>query len=99
MKITIHRSHPKVRTNRNKIAISRGPLVYCLEDLDNSKAKVPKARINLNEPLKASFSNTLFNGIHIIEGKDFSDNSLLFIPYFLWANREISKMQVYVSEK
>ena len=99
MKITIHRSHPKVRTNRNKIAISRGPLVYCLEDLDNSKAKVPKARINLNEPLKASFSNTLFNGIHTIEGKDFSDNSLLFIPYFLWANREISKMQVYVSEK
>jgi hypothetical protein len=99
MKIIIHRSHPKVRTNRNKIAISRGPLVYCLEDLDNPNAKVPKARINLSEPLKASFAIKLFNGIHIIEGKDFSDNKLLFIPYFLWANRDISKMQVYVREK
>ncbi len=99
MKIIIHRSHPKVRTNRNKIALSRGPLVYCLEDIDNSKAKVPNARINLNEPLKASFSNKLFNRIYTIEGKDFSDNLLVFIPYFLWANRGISKMQVYVNEK
>nr|WP_147662877.1 beta-L-arabinofuranosidase domain-containing protein [Candidatus Prometheoarchaeum syntrophicum]QEE15983.1 hypothetical protein DSAG12_01811 [Candidatus Prometheoarchaeum syntrophicum] len=99
MIIKIHRSHPKVRTNRNKIALSRGPIVYCLEDLDNPKAKIPKACINLNEPLKASFLNNLLNGVHILEGKDCYDNSLVFIPYFLWANREISKMQVYVSEK
>ncbi len=99
MKIIIHRSHPKVRTNRNKIAISRGPLVYCLEDFDNPNAKVPKARINLNAPLKASFSDKYFNGIQIIEGKDFSDDPLVFIPYFLWANRDISKMQVHVNEK
>ena len=99
MKIIIHRSHPKVRTNRNKIAISRGPLVYCLEDLDNYKANVPKARINLEKPLEANFSNKLFNGIYIIKGKDFSDNPLVFIPYFLWANRAASKMQVYVREK
>ncbi len=99
MKILIHRSHPKVKPNRNKIAISRGPLVYCLEDLDNPGAKVPKARINLEESLKAKFSHKYFNGIQIIEGKDFLDNPLVFIPYFLWANREISKMQVYVVEK
>ncbi len=99
MKIIIHRSHPKVRTNKKKIAISRGPLVYCLENFDNPNAKVPKARINLNEPLKASFSDKYFNGIQIIEGKDFSDDPLVFIPYFLWANRDISKMQVYVNEK
>ena len=99
MQIKIHRSHHKVRTNRNKIAISRGPIVYCLEDLDNPKAKIPKANINLNKPLKSSFLNKLLNGIHIIEGTDYFDNSLVFIPYFLWANREISKMQVYVSEK
>ena len=53
----------------------------------------------LGKWLKASFSNKLFKGIHIIEGKVFSDNALLFIPYFLWANRELSKKQVYVSEK
>ncbi len=81
------------------VAISRGPLVYCLEDIDNSNAKIPNARIDLNYRLEAIFSNKFFNGIYIIKGKDFSDNFLTFIPYFLWANRGKSKMQVYVSEK
>ncbi|MHA2019808.1 MAG: glycoside hydrolase family 127 protein [Promethearchaeota archaeon] len=99
MNIKIHHSHPKVKNNKNMVAISRGPLVYCLEDIDNPNAKIPNARIDLNYRLEAIFSNKFFNGIYIIKGKDFSDNFLTFIPYFLWANRGKSKMQVYVSEK
>lgn len=31
------RSHQKVRENVRKVALVRGPLVYCLEEIDNSK--------------------------------------------------------------
>jgi DUF1680 family protein len=30
-------SHPKVRTNTGRIALQRGPVVYCLEEVDNGK--------------------------------------------------------------
>ena len=35
--INIVTSHPNVRQNHNKIAIQRGPIVYCMEESDNGK--------------------------------------------------------------
>lgn len=35
MPVELMQSHPRVRANAGKVAIQRGPLVYCLEEADN----------------------------------------------------------------
>ena len=37
MPVTVNVSNPKVRENIGRVAISRGPIVYCLEETDNGK--------------------------------------------------------------
>ena len=37
MPVTVNVSNPKVRENIGRVAISRGPIVYCLEEADNGK--------------------------------------------------------------
>ncbi|MHA1304637.1 MAG: glycoside hydrolase family 127 protein, partial [Candidatus Heimdallarchaeaceae archaeon] len=95
--IIIHRAHPKVRDNRGKIALSRGPLVYCFENIDNSHANIPNANIDLRSPIKAKEKSFPKLGkILVLEARDQSGNKLIAIPYFLWGNRECSSMQVWV---
>ena len=37
MPVLMHQAHPLVRDNRGKVAIQRGPFVYCLEEEDNGE--------------------------------------------------------------
>ena len=37
MPVSVNRAHPSVREDIGKIAVSRGPIVYCLEEADNGK--------------------------------------------------------------
>jgi DUF1680 family protein len=61
-------AHPEVRANSGRIALQRGPLVYCLEEVDNGP--------NLNDivlprdaPLKAEFDKDLLEGVVVITGE------------------------------
>ncbi len=38
--IRLRRAHPKVKGHRGKVAVTRGPLVYCLEDIDNPEVDI-----------------------------------------------------------
>ncbi|MBI9086639.1 MAG: glycoside hydrolase family 127 protein [Desulfobacterales bacterium] len=92
-----HQPHPKVKSNTGKIAISRGPIVYCLEDIDNSAAGVPDATLSLDSSFAEHHNSNLFDGITTLDSTDSAGNRLVFIPYFCWANRALSKMQVWVN--
>ena len=60
-------AHPSVRSCQNRVAIQRGPLVYCAEQADNS---VPIRRIYLPEDssLDAAFCPELLGGVVRITG-------------------------------
>ncbi|KAB8133613.1 glycoside hydrolase family 127 protein [Gracilibacillus oryzae] len=45
------RSHPKVKENAGKIALQRGPVVYCLEEIDNGEDLM-----NITIPKQAEFN-------------------------------------------
>ncbi len=98
MDIVLHRSHRRVRQNRGKIALSRGPLVYCLESIDNPAASIPEAVLDTGKALNACYSESHFGGTWLLQGTDPAGNALTFIPYFCWANRGQSEMQVWVRE-
>ena len=63
------RANPLVRQANGKIALQRGPLVYCLEEVDNPI--VPLTRISLpsESTLEAQFEPNLLGGIAVITGE------------------------------
>lgn len=60
-------SHPDVRADAGHVALQRGPLVYCLETVDNP---IPLHRIQLPETavLESHFISTLLGGVVRIQG-------------------------------
>jgi DUF1680 family protein len=95
MKVKILHSHPKVKTNFGKSTITRGPIVYCLEKVDNPKIDIFKTKI-VSKSLHAE-KVKLFGGIHIIKGQTDNGTNVVAIPYYCWANRESSEMTVKVN--
>ena len=60
-------ANPQVRADSGKVAIVRGPLVYCLEEIDNSQ-NLPAIFADTDEPLKEEKSD-LFGGIVTVKAK------------------------------
>jgi DUF1680 family protein len=61
-------SHPSVRENQGKVAIQRGPLVYCLEEADHPGG-VRTVRLPDNTILQTRFDPDLLGGVQVIEGQ------------------------------
>jgi hypothetical protein len=96
MAINLHATHYKVRSTMGQVAVSYGPLVYCLESVDQSDVNIFAAKLN-PASLISEIDDQLFGGITILRGQTVEGRSLKFIPYYLWANRGESKMTVYVN--
>jgi hypothetical protein len=78
-----------------KFVVARGPIVYCLESVDNS-VDIMNVKVN-QESLMPFFDPDLLDGTWVIKGIDVQGSPLVFIPYMLWANRGKSSMTVFVS--
>lgn len=85
MSIEVIYSNPKVRANSGKIAIQRGPLVYCLEEADNGDNLLALS-IDTNSGFKIQTNEKFMKNAIFIKGKatritedDWDDN--LYRPY------------------
>jgi DUF1680 family protein len=96
MPITVRRAHPKVKGHRGKAAITRGPLVYCLESIDNPRVDIFSVRVNM-DPLDPVSTKTELGEIVTLKGTSTDGIPLTFIPYYLWGNRGESQMTVWVN--
>jgi hypothetical protein len=94
--IRLRRAHPKVRGHAGKVAVTRGPLVYCLESMDNPGVDIFTAQLDPSS-LHDEFVSDLLGGCVVIHSKTTDGVPLKFIPYFLWANRGESQMTVWVN--
>ena len=95
MAINVLATHPKVKSTLGQVAITYGPLVYCLESSDNPEVNIFAAQLD-PASLYAEFAPDLFGGINLLRAQTTAGKPLTFIPYYLWANRGESKMTVYV---
>ena len=59
--------HHDIRQNAGQIALQRGPLVYCLEQVDNGR-RLANVAIGREAQLEVKFDRDLFGGIAIISG-------------------------------
>jgi len=96
--------HPMIGDTKGKVALMRGPVIYCLEEIDNPEYfKEVEAPVVSIDYLTVEYDKNLLGGVISIKSKAvISDNRNLevrYIPYYSWANRSEGKMKVWVSYK
>lgn len=62
------RSNPKVKENAGRMALQRGPVVYCLEEADNGQ-ELSSIKIAGNAEFRSSFRPDVLGGVVVIEGE------------------------------
>ena len=101
------RPDERIDAVRGCLAIERGPLVYCLEQVDQPDgALVDRVRIEDGpgrEVLRAVAEPDLLGGITVVEAPGRTSATgepvtLRAVPYFTWANRELGAMRVWIPE-
>jgi DUF1680 family protein len=101
MQVVLRRAFPRLHDHKNKAVLTRGPLVYCLESVDNPGVDIFTAHLNPSSvganASCVAFLPTLLGGTKVITGETTDGKDLVFIPYFLWANRVESQMTVWVN--
>jgi DUF1680 family protein len=95
-------AHEKVEADRGKVALMRGPIVYCLEALDHPDADVLTMTLPQSSPLNATHRPELLGGVTVIQGEAIAEDGhatpLTAVPYYAWANRRKGAMTVWVSQ-
>jgi hypothetical protein len=99
----------RVKDDIGKIAVQRGPLVYCAEWPDNNDGNVLNLVLNKDVELTSEFKPELLGGTEVIktlghqakrtlEGKVemLPYETVTFIPYALWNNRGPGQMMVWI---
>jgi uncharacterized protein len=96
MPVVLRKASSRVRGHKNKVTLTRGPLVYCLENIDNPRIDIFKARID-PDTIQVEKDASLFGGIQVLRGKTVDGKNITAVPYQLWANRGESQMTVWVN--
>ena len=104
-------AHPDVKADRGKVALQRGPIVFCLEWPDND-GKVLNLVIPDNAKLKAEYRPDLLSGVMVITGKaqvvkrtidgdivPAREKQFTAIPYYAWAHRGRGRMTVWPARR
>jgi uncharacterized protein len=115
-------ANPRVADDTGRIAIQRGPLIYCLEEIDQpSGVSLSDVAVNPGrhpgEQFQSESRSDLLGGMVVLHHtgavyeREASEKSLYsrygaestksrkipltFIPYYAWANRQATSMQVW----
>jgi hypothetical protein len=100
-------SHAKVEADASKVALERGPLVYCAEWPDHD-VSVLDLIVPDDAELIPKYQEDLLGGVIAIQGtvsaKTDSEDSevsteLKAIPYYAWAHRGRGEMSVWLKRK
>jgi DUF1680 family protein len=96
----------RVRESRGRVAIERGPLVYCAEWPEVDDRGALALQIDASAHMTAEVASGLLGGVTTIAAavKKVASPSAAFtnitlVPYHLWANRGAGEMSVWLSTK
>lgn len=104
-------ANSKLSVDAGKIALQRGPIIYCAEWLDNYNL-AGNIIIPQESAFTPVFKKKLLNGVTILEGSAIFVNidgdgksistsvkPMKAIPYYAWANRGKGEMVIWFPEK
>jgi DUF1680 family protein len=102
----------EVESDRGRVALSRGPLVYCIESRDNGP-KLDRYLVDAAGEYEVSFEPDVLGGVNVIratasreelvteglystEAPQRKPGQVTAIPYYAWDNRDPGEMLVWV---
>lgn len=112
-------ANPRVADDTDRVAVQRGPLIYCLEGIDQQSLDLTAVGLPVGRKpasdFQSEFRGGLLDGVVVLRHpglvrEDISSAlyprytaesaktrkvELTFIPYYAWANRAASGMQVW----
>jgi DUF1680 family protein len=94
-------SHPNVAEDVGKVALERGPLVYCVEGIDHG-GKALDIVLADDAALYPDMNPELLKGITVIKGSarlDGKELELTAIPYYAWSHRGVGEMTVWLNRE
>jgi DUF1680 family protein len=104
-------ANEKVKDDQGKVALQRGPLIYCAEWVDNN-GRAANILLPADATFKASFKPGLLNGVEVLQSEvpvitvdekaqtvSTIRSAFTAIPYYAWANRGKGEMMVWFPEK
>ena len=97
-------AHENVKDDQGKLAIERGPIVYCIEGVDQEDKHVFNKYIPENTKMDNLFQKDMLNGVMILKGNakevllngEEKDVPFTAIPYSTWNNRGADEMAVWI---
>ncbi len=105
-------AHEAVEADRGRVALQRGPVLFCVEWPDVERGRVRSLLLPDEAALTTEFESDLLDGVQVIRGegviyrKDESgalhlEGGAAFtaIPYYAWAHRGQGEMQVWLARE
>ena len=101
------KANDALREDAGKVAVQRGPLMYCLEWKDNG-GKVSDISLPAPVKLEPVVQDGALGRITVLKGEGMRKDSVsgatravavTMIPYYTWANRGAGEMTVWVDEE
>jgi hypothetical protein len=101
-------AHERVEADRGRVALQRGPIVYCAEWPDNAQGHVRNLMLADNATLTTEVKSGMLGGVTVIKGNAValaydqqnevvrSERSFMAIPYYAWAHRGPGEMMVWI---
>lgn len=93
MPVEMVAADPRTLEDEGLRAVQRGPLVYCLEGIDNPD--YAEACISADTVFEDTYDQNLLGGVQAIKATT-KEQVLNFIPYYSWDNREACPMKVWI---
>ncbi|MBQ8485622.1 MAG: glycoside hydrolase family 127 protein [Bacteroidaceae bacterium] len=85
------KANNQVEADRGRVAVQCGPIVYCAESPDNEQP-IDSIILNGLTQLKVEWQPEKLYGINQIV----TDKGVTLIPYYAWAHRGVSDMEVWI---
>ena len=85
------KANNQVEADRGRVAVQCGPIVYCAESPDNEQS-IGSITLNGLTQLKVEWQPEKLHGINQIV----TDKGVTLIPYYAWAHRGVSDMEVWI---
>ena len=112
MPVTAMRANRRVHDDAGRVAIMRGPVVYCAEGVDNGP-DLKGVLVDTKAGFELGDCDFMVPSVHakayrpfasdklylLDEEEEFEEISLKLIPYFAFANRGTTGMQVWLLKK
>jgi DUF1680 family protein len=96
----------RVKETRGRMAIERGPIVYCVEAPDAASGQALGLLFDPARQPKPEVDGSFFGGVSVLhtEARSITTPSsaarpVRLIPYYLWANRGVAEMSVWLSTR